>query len=216
MEVVFGLVLTAKDALSEIKQAPHDVLTVVGLVLEDCVGRVYRRFNESELLTHARILAATRVAGGFAKFSSAARTTYQLMHFMTLPRSLQDIRTVLQRAVKFGLAGALATGVAYLTFMLLLKVMHYLPAGALSWAASVCVGFAVNRRFTFGISGSQGRKREFALFMIGAGLQLLIALAGYAVLIGHLKIAPTPAFLLNLILTTTFSFAFSSLVTFRR
>jgi putative flippase GtrA len=216
VEVISRLVLTAKDVLSEIEKAANDVLAVVGLVLEDCVRRVYRRVNESELFTYARILATTGVAGVFAKFAAAARTTYQLVHFMTLPRTFQDIRAVLQRAVKFGLAGVLATSVAYLTFILLLKVTHYLPAAALSWAASVCVGFAANRRFTFGISGSQGRKREFVLFMIGAGLQLLIALIGYAILIGHFKIAPTPAFLLNLILTTTFSFAFSSLVTFRR
>lgn len=126
------------------------------------------------------------------------------------------MRAILQRAVKFGFAGALSTGVAYVTLILMLRVMHYLPAAALSWLASAGVGFVVNRRFTFGIVGSEGRARDLSLFLAGSGLQLALAMAGYAVLLGRMHLDPTIAFAANLVFTTLFSFAFMNLVTFRR
>jgi hypothetical protein len=43
-----------------------------------------------------------------------------------------------------------------------------------------------------------------------------LSLLGYATLIGQLHIAPSPAFIVNLALTTTFSYLYLRFVTFRR
>jgi putative flippase GtrA len=118
---------------------------------------------------------------------------------------------------RFGMSGVVATLASYLGFMVLMGLgLHYLVAGLGAWVCGVCAGFAMNRRFTFQIKGSEGRGRQFRRFLVGAFLQLVLALAGYAILIGRLGMAPTLAFWANLVITTAFSFAFMSLVTFRR
>jgi putative flippase GtrA len=121
-----------------------------------------------------------------------------------------------QRAVKFGLTGVLTTALAYTSFMLLLKVMHYVPAMTITWVLSLSVGFVINRRFTFGIQGAQRRGRELALYLVGSGLQLALAMVCYGALTERGGLAPTPAFFVNLVVTTAFSFLFMNLVAFRR
>ena len=127
------------------------------------------------------------------------------------------MRADLTRLVRFGLAGLLTTAIAYVVFIGLLKIaVPYLLAATAAWAASLGVGFALNRRFTFGIAGADRYKRDFGLYVTGAVLQLLVGLAGYAVLIGQLRLGPTPAFAVNIVITTSFSFLFMRFVTFRR
>lgn len=121
-----------------------------------------------------------------------------------------------QRAVRFGLSGLVVTAVSYVTFIGFMKVANYVVAGTLSWVFSLLVGFALNRRITFGFKGQAGLSRHAILFAVGAILQYAVAMAGYAVLIGIWRLDPTVAFGINLVLTTTFSFSFHSLVTFRR
>jgi len=123
---------------------------------------------------------------------------------------------VLQRGLKFLVAGGLTTGVSYVCFILLLRVMHYAPATVLAWAAGLGIGFALNRRHTFGISGPERRGRHFALYVVGALLQLALGLAGYAILMGRMGMDPTPAFILNTGINASFGFAFQNLVTFRK
>jgi putative flippase GtrA len=120
------------------------------------------------------------------------------------------------RAVKFALTGVMGAAVAYVLFILCLRVMNYVPATVLAWAGSIGFGFLVNRRFTFGIVGKEGRTRQAALYAVGALLQLGLALAGYAVLLGRLHWAATPAFLVNTAITAAFGFVFQSVATFRR
>jgi putative flippase GtrA len=118
---------------------------------------------------------------------------------------------------RFGVSGLVATLVSYFSFIGLMALgLHYLFAGLGAWVCGVSTGFAMNRRFTFQIKGGKGRGRQFRRFLIGAVLQLLLALAGYAILIGRLGMTPALAFWVNLVMTTAFSFAFMSLVTFRR
>jgi putative flippase GtrA len=94
--------------------------------------------------------------------------------------------------------------------------VEYLLASAIAWASAMLVGFVVNRRFTFGIVGAPQRGRDFAFYIVGALLQLLLGLGDYGLLIGRLHFDPTPAFVLNLTVTTVFSFLFLRFVTFRR
>ena len=109
-----------------------------------------------------------------------------------------------------------ATLASYLSFEAFLALgLHYLVAGFGSWFCGVLTGFAMNRRFTFRLKSRAGSASQFGLFMVGAGLQLVLALAAYVVLIGKLGLAPRLAFCANLLLTTAFSYTFMSLVTFR-
>jgi putative flippase GtrA len=125
-------------------------------------------------------------------------------------------RAMLQRLLRFVMTGGLTTAVAYVTWMLLLNVVTYPFATALAWIVAVAIGFVVNRRFTFGIAGPERRAADFGLFLVGALGQLVIGEVGYYVTIGRLGMAPTGAFLINLVLNTTFSFLFLNFVTFRR
>ncbi|HUO11569.1 MAG TPA: GtrA family protein [Caulobacteraceae bacterium] len=121
------------------------------------------------------------------------------------------------RLIRFGLTGVVTTGISYLVFVGLLRLgVNYLVACTISWAAALTVGFAINRRFTFGIVGGEKRRRDFGFYLAGAVCQLGLGLAGYRVLIGQWRLDPTLAFGLNLVLVTTFSFLFMRFVTFRR
>jgi putative flippase GtrA len=120
------------------------------------------------------------------------------------------------RAVRYLITGGVTTFVAYVATMLFLRLMNYVPATALAWLVTVCVGFAINRRFTFRIVGREKRGRDFVLFVVGAAMQLAITLVGYTVTLARLKLDPTIAFAINLVLTTVFGFAFLNLVAFRR
>jgi putative flippase GtrA len=122
-----------------------------------------------------------------------------------------------RRIVHFVLIGLLSTAVSYLVFIALIRLgLHYALASVASWAAGLAVGFVLNRRFTFGITGPERRTRDFGLYVIGALLQLLLGLTGYAITIGRLGLNPTLAFAINLPITTAFSFLFLRFVTFRR
>lgn len=123
---------------------------------------------------------------------------------------------MISRLFRFGLSGVLTTGVAYVAFIGLIEGLHwhYALATIGAWIASVGVGFTLNRRFTFGIrGGAQGR--QFALFVVGSLLQLALSIGCNAVLIGQWRLNSSLAFLLNLMVTTSFSFAYLNLVAFR-
>jgi putative flippase GtrA len=121
------------------------------------------------------------------------------------------------RLVRFGLTGALTTALSYVVFVGLIRLaVFYEVASVASWALGLVIGFAINRRFTFGIEGANRRTRDFALYCIGSLLQLGLGMAGYALLIGRLHLGPTPAFILNTGVTATFNFLFLRFVTFRR
>jgi putative flippase GtrA len=120
------------------------------------------------------------------------------------------------RAIRFVMTGGLTTVVSYVCTMLLFRVMSLTPAVVIAWLLTVAVGFTVNRRFTFGIVGREKRGQDFGLFAVGALLQLAIGLTGYWVTIGKLGLDKSLAFLIVLVLNTSFGFAFQSLVTFRR
>ncbi|HEY2707980.1 MAG TPA: GtrA family protein [Caulobacteraceae bacterium] len=123
----------------------------------------------------------------------------------------------MSRFARFIVTGLLTTAVSYLIFIGLLKAgVQYLLASGAGWAVSLLIGFATNRRFTFGIVGPEKRKRDFGFYLLTAVLQLLIGWSVYAVLIGYLRLDPTLAFACNLVVTTAFSFVFLRFVTFRR
>jgi putative flippase GtrA len=121
------------------------------------------------------------------------------------------------RLIRFALTGALTTVLSYVGFIGLIRLgAYYELASVVSWALGLVLGFAVNRRFTFGISGADRRTRDLSLYIVGSLLQLGLGMAGYALLIGRLGLAATPAFVLNTAVTASFNFLFLRFVTFRR
>ncbi|HEY1749880.1 MAG TPA: GtrA family protein [Caulobacteraceae bacterium] len=125
------------------------------------------------------------------------------------------IRPIVRRGIKFGLTGLAGAAIAYLLFIACLSVVGYQGATVLSWAGSMWFGFLVNRRFTFGVRGARGWGRQALAYAVGAGLQLGLALAGYAILIGELRWPGTPAFLVVTATVALFGFAYQSAATFR-
>ncbi len=122
----------------------------------------------------------------------------------------------LKRITAFLLVGAVATAISYAVFIPLEPRIGWLPAAAAAWAPAVVAAFLMNRRFTFGVRGRSQIERQFGLYLAGAISQLALSLAGYFVLMDLFGFAATPAFFINLLFTTTFSYAFMSLVTFAR
>jgi putative flippase GtrA len=123
----------------------------------------------------------------------------------------------MSRLIRFGLTGALTTALSYIGFIGLIRLgVYYEAASVVSWGLGLFVGFTINRRFTFGISGADRRRRDFSLYLVGSLLQLGIGLTGYALLIGRLGLDATPAFILNTAVTASFNFLFLRFVTFRR
>lgn len=124
--------------------------------------------------------------------------------------------TPLKRAAMFIFVGAVATGISYAVFIPLEPHIGWLPAAGAAWAPAVVAAFLLNRRFTFGVRGRAQFERQFGLYLAGAVSQLTLSLAGYFVLMDLLGVSATPAFFINLVFTTTFSYLFMSLVTFAR
>ena len=117
--------------------------------------------------------------------------------------------------VRFGLVGGATTALTYLIFVGLIGLhVHYLIASAAGWAASVCVSYVLNKRFTFSdrTGASLG---EVGKFVGGYVLQFLVASTGYAILIGGCGLKPTPAFLVNLVITSAVSFTYMRLIVFQ-
>ncbi|MGH6987932.1 MAG: GtrA family protein [Caulobacteraceae bacterium] len=112
--------------------------------------------------------------------------------------------------------GALCTIISFVVFVLAANAFNYLVAGVLSWIAGIGVGFALNRRLTFGISGSGALRRHVTLFVAGSLAQFALALSVYWLLIGKLHLTPAAAFCINLLVNAGVMFAYLSLVVFRR
>ena len=125
-------------------------------------------------------------------------------------------RSFLLPLLRFGVVGGAVTTIVYVVFIALLRAgMHYLSASAVGWAVGVGLSYGLNRAFTFAAK-TPARPGEFVLFVVGAVLQLGLGLACYALLMGRLHLGATPAFLLNLVVTASFSFLFMRQLVFRR
>jgi putative flippase GtrA len=121
-----------------------------------------------------------------------------------------------RRIAAFLTTGAVATTISYVIFILLEPLVGWLPAAGAAWGPSVIIAFLMNRRLTFGIKGRARIERQFGLHLAGALSQLALSLAGYFLLIDVLRLSLTPAFFINLVFTTAFSYAFMSIFTFAR
>ena len=124
--------------------------------------------------------------------------------------------TLSGRAMRFGVSGVVATLIAYVTFIIGLQFWHYAWANVFSWCISVTFGFLMHRRFTFGIRGRESGVRDLVMFLVGALLQLGLSMIGLRILIGALHLNATLAFVINLVFTSSFSFAYLNLIAFRR
>ena len=125
-------------------------------------------------------------------------------------------RPLLNNIVRFGLVGALVTGLVYVAFIGLLELgVHYLVAAAIGWALGVMISYVLNRSFTFGVRKPPEAK-EFGAFMATYLLQLVLGQFTYWVLMGVLHLGPSVAFAANLVFTASVSFVFMRWVVFRR
>ena len=135
------------------------------------------------------------------------------------PRALLQ-RALIHRAfvrslVRFALVGGGITGAVYLGFRLLLRAgMDPVPASALCWLFGLSLGYVLNKRVTFQLRRN-ATVAEVVTFLAGYGVQLLIGMGGYALLMKRWKLDATVSFVLVTGVTAAFSFLFMRFVVFR-
>jgi putative flippase GtrA len=117
---------------------------------------------------------------------------------------------------RFSSVGALCTFASYAFFVPLAAVTSYVVANALAWIAGATLGFALNRRFTFGLRGRAHMRQDAALFALGSIGQFAVGSLGFWLLIGIIGLPPVLAFPLNLAFTIPPMFLFLRFVAFRR
>lgn len=119
------------------------------------------------------------------------------------------------RFLRFGLVGAAVTGVYYVLLMGFTTLgMHYVVANSLGWLICVCLNFLLNRRFTFNRQGRTGTG-ELVGFATTYVLQYLLGTAALVLFVEVARLSLTPAFLLTLLTTTLFSYAWLACFVFR-
>ena len=131
--------------------------------------------------------------------------------------SSEPCRPVSTRAslLRFVLVGSLTTGLNLAIFVLLIRLgLHYLAASTVGWAAGLLTSFLLNKNYTFAVPGG-ATSGEAARFLGTSLSQLLLGAAGYVALIDGLRLAPVPAFFVNLVLVSLFSFTCMKLFVFR-
>jgi len=120
------------------------------------------------------------------------------------------------RAVRFLFVGALCAAITYLGYEAGLRLgVSYLVANAAGWIAGMAVGFILNRRLTFGVSGGKHMGVQSVQYVLGQALQLAGTTVTLGVLISGLHLGPRIAFVLNAGFWAAWSFAWMHFV-FRR
>jgi putative flippase GtrA len=120
------------------------------------------------------------------------------------------------RAVRFLLVGGLCAAITYLGYEAGLRLgVNYLLANAAGWLAGVVVGFVLNRRLTFGVSGGGHVAAQSVQYVLGQALQLAGTTITLGVLVSGLHLGPRVAFVLNTGFWAIWSFAWMHFV-FRR
>ena len=119
------------------------------------------------------------------------------------------------RIARFGIVGASLTLLNYVIYWTGLRAgVHYLAAAALGWGAGVVASYFANKSFTFG----RGRSfvwREFAALVVGYVLQLVLGLAGLALLVEMAGFGKIAAYWINLAAMAVFSFVYMQVAVFK-
>lgn len=121
----------------------------------------------------------------------------------------------LGQAIRYCIVGLFSAALNYVMFISGIAAgLHYLVAATVSSAVTLVTGYFLHRTFTFSASGVANVK-EFASFLGVFGVQYLLAMTGYMLLIGHLGLSPTLAFILNNIVVASVAFSIMRYRTFR-
>lgn len=119
------------------------------------------------------------------------------------------MRAPIRQLMRFGLAGAFNTTVAYVVFALLLYLgMHYALATFLGGLAGLVVGYRTNSRFVFGHRGESRWLRFFSVFLLVYLLNISIQRLLHPYLDPYLSggVATAASFLVSFALNRRFVF----------
>jgi putative flippase GtrA len=121
----------------------------------------------------------------------------------------------MDKVARYGVVGVVSTAINYILFIAGIAIgLHYLLAATMAAGVTVIAGYFMNRTFTFAACGAASI-REFASFLGVFVVQYLLAILGYALLIGYLRINPSLAFVLNAVAVAAGAFTLLRLHTFR-
>lgn len=121
-----------------------------------------------------------------------------------------------RRGFRFSVVGVICTAASYGVFVLATRFVHFEVANLIAWAASVGLGFVLNRTVTYRLRGREGLPLQFGLFVTGSLGQLVVSAIGYAVFIGMLHFGPTLAFVCTTLFTAAYMFVYLESVAFRK
>lgn len=105
---------------------------------------------------------------------------------------------ILTSFMKFSFVGVVTTAFNFCLFLIFLHSgFHYLIALLVAWAMSLALGFSLNRFLTFQVP-YQISSGEVARYAVATLFHLILALAGFVVLIDGMGIPPALAYPINL------------------
>ena len=120
----------------------------------------------------------------------------------------------MNKLIRYGGVGFMSMTINYFLFTAGIAVgLHYLVSATICSFVTVTFSYFMNRNFTFTAKGNAS-VREFASFLTVFLIQYALAMGGYAVLIGYLRIGPSVAFVLNNIIVTAVAFTLLRRFTF--
>ena len=124
---------------------------------------------------------------------------------------------LLLRIARFGLVGVTITGFNYLLYAWLIsRGWHYLIATTLGWIIGTCASFFGNKYLTF-MHKKAVDSQQIGRFLLCYVSQLAIGSTTMLVMIEILNIGYTPAFFINVAITSCYSYIFlDNLVFFKR
>jgi len=122
---------------------------------------------------------------------------------------------LIYRLFRFGAVGAAITIFNYILFIFLTdRGVHYLIAVTLGWAIGVAVSYGGNKYLTFG-NGGAPNKREISGFISLYVAQLILGSTTLAIMIDGLHLDYTIAYVLNVVITASFSFLLMDRMVFK-
>jgi putative flippase GtrA len=124
-------------------------------------------------------------------------------------RSSASASAFRRRVGRFLLSGAVNTGVTYVIYLLLLRVVSYTISFTIAFAAGIALSFILNRTFVF---GKPRLARRHLLFPLVYVVQYLVGLGIVHLWVGYAGWEPRWAPLASIVVTVPLTFLLSKWV----
>ena len=141
---------------------------------------------------------------GFEKCSDPDKR----LHKGLLAALLAPTESIVHQAVKFGFAGGVATVGDFLVYWSMTKKLYiwYIWSAVAGYAVGTVISYVISVRWIFPHRNIKDRRWEFIVFAIIAALALGLTEIILYVTVEYIKIDPTPAKIIAIVLVFPFNF----------